>query len=112
MKRSSFWLTLLMALVGLGCLGFGVDWITRDWVECGAGHHMRPGELCTSRTGRYGTATITLDYEKQAQTQKRVGYVGVGFGVFILVCAGFSFWTIWRDRGGEDADRSRAAGQP
>lgn len=94
MKRSLVWSTLVMALIGLGCIGFGVHMVNRDWVECEIGHRMQPGELCLSRAGpRYGHTTIDT-YEERAETQKRVGYAAIGGGALLLGALG---WSVWKE---------------
>jgi hypothetical protein len=78
---------IVLALIGVLAIGGGVHLLTTDRVECGP-RVLQPGETCESVIPR-GRGTVVLDYEEQHASNRRVGYVALGFGLLALGYAGW-----------------------
>jgi hypothetical protein len=90
--RRTLWSVVVVALIGLLSVGGGVHLLTTDRVECEIGREMQPGEACVNAR-RPGRAPITLTYEEQQASNRRIGLITLGFGVVVL---GYAGWLLWR----------------
>ncbi|MBX6722407.1 MAG: hypothetical protein IRY92_04080 [Dactylosporangium sp.] len=90
--RRALWSVVVVALIGLLAVGGGLSLLTTDRVECEIGREMQPGETCVNAQ-RPGRAPISLTYEEQQASNRRVGGLTLGFGVVAL---GYAGWLLWQ----------------